>query len=217
MAKSEAEHEEDEEDRQRLADRVLGKLEDAVYWGIALVLIIGSVALLIAQFNTMLAAARHAPVKTVMLEILDGLLLIFIFVELLYAVRACLRSHEIVAEPFLIVGILAGIKEIVVLSVEAATLLEKGPAFSRAVVEIGVLAGVVLALALAAFVLRERRRDTAGRGGAGRGGRDATATVVLNRPTWYSVRPLASRGLCMPSYITWSATRGSGWSYPPRC
>ena len=159
MAKSESEHEEDEEDRQRLADRILGMLEDAVYWGIALVLIIGSVSLLVSQFNTMLRL-RDAAAKTVMLEILDGLLLIFIFVELLYAVRACLRSHEIVAEPFLIVGILAGIKEIVVLSVEAATLLEKGPAFSRAVVEIGVLAGVVLALALSAFVLRERRRDT---------------------------------------------------------
>ena len=85
MAKSESEHEEDEEDRQRLADRVLGQLEDAVYWAIALVLIIGSVALLIAQFNTMLRL-REAPAKTVMLEILDGLLLIFIFVELLYAV-----------------------------------------------------------------------------------------------------------------------------------
>jgi hypothetical protein len=59
-----------------------------------------------------------------MIEILDGLLLVFIFVELLYAVRSCLRSHEIVAEPFLIVGILAGTKEIVVLSVEAATLLD---------------------------------------------------------------------------------------------
>jgi uncharacterized membrane protein (DUF373 family) len=150
---------EGDEERQRLADRVLGRLEDAVYWGIAVVLIVGCAALLLAQFNTMLAL-RNAPAKSVMLEILDGLLLIFIFVELLYAVRACLRSHEIVAEPFLIVGILAGIKEIVVLSVEAATLLEKGPAFSRAVVEIGVLAGVVLALALAAFVLRERRRDT---------------------------------------------------------
>ena len=159
MAKSDSEHEEDEEERQRLADRVLGMLEDAVYWGIALVLIIGSVALLLAQFNTMLSL-RKEPTKIVMLEVLDGLLLIFIFVELLYAVRACLRSHEIVAEPFLIVGILAGIKEIVVLSVEAATLLEKGPAFSRAIVEIGVLAGVVLALAIAAFILRERRRDT---------------------------------------------------------
>ena len=153
----------DEEDRQRFADRVLGMLEDAVYWAIAVVLVVGSVALLIAQFNTMLRL-RNTPATTVMIEILDGLLLIFIFVELLYAVRSCLRSHEIVAEPFLIVGILAGIKEIVVLSVEAATLLDKGPDFSRAVVEIGVLGGVVLVLALAAFVLRERRRDTADAG-----------------------------------------------------
>jgi uncharacterized membrane protein (DUF373 family) len=158
---------EDEEDRQRFADRALGLLEDAVYWGIAVVLVVGSVALLIAQFNTMLRL-RNTPASTVMIAILDGLLLIFIFVELLYAVRSCLRSHEIVAEPFLIVGILAGIKEIVVLSVEAATLLDKGPDFSRAVVEIGVLGGVVLVLALAAFVLRERRRDTvdAGEGAA---------------------------------------------------
>jgi uncharacterized membrane protein (DUF373 family) len=150
---------EEEEDRQRFADRALGLIEDSVYWAIAVVLIVGSVALLVAQFNTMLRL-RNAPASTVMLEVLDGLLLIFIFVELLYAVRSCLRSHEIVAEPFLIVGILAGIKEIVVLSVEAATLLERGPAFARAIVEIGVLGGVVLVLALAAFVLRERRRDT---------------------------------------------------------
>jgi uncharacterized membrane protein (DUF373 family) len=147
---------ENEEERQRLADRVLSGFEDAVYWAIAVVLVAGSVALLVSQFNTMLRL-RSAPASTVMLEILDGLLLIFIFVELLYAVRVCLRSHEIVAEPFLIVGILAGIKEIVVLSVEAATLLEKGPQFSRAVVEIGVLGAVVLVLALAAYVLRARR------------------------------------------------------------
>jgi len=149
----------DEEERQQFADRMLGLVEDAIYWAIAAVLVVGSVALLIAQFNTLLRL-RNTPVNTVMIEILDGLLLIFIFVELLYAVRSCLRSHEIVAEPFLIVGILAGIKEIVVLSVEAATLLDKGPDFARAVVEIGVLGGVVLVLALAAFVLRERRRDT---------------------------------------------------------
>ena len=138
---------------------ILGYLEDVVYWAITVVLVVGSVALVVAQFNTMLRL-RNSPASTVMLEVLDGLLLIFIFVELLYAVRSCLRSHEIVAEPFLIVGILAGIKEIVVLSVEAAKLLEKGPEFARAAVEIGVLGAVVLALAVAAFVLRERRRDT---------------------------------------------------------
>jgi len=151
--------EEDEEERQRLADRVLSRLEDAIYWGVAVVLVLGSVALLVTQFHTMLRL-RSTPTSTLTLEILDGLLLIFIFVELLYAVRACLRSREIVAEPFLIVGILAAIKEIVVLSVEAATLLNKGPEFARATVEIGVLAGVVLLLASAAFILRARRVDT---------------------------------------------------------
>jgi uncharacterized membrane protein (DUF373 family) len=148
----------DEEERQRFADRVLSVAEDAVYWAIAVVLLAGSFALIVAQVNVLLRL-RNTPATTVMLEVLDGLLLIFILVELLYAVRTSLRSHEIVAEPFLIVGILACIKEIVVLSVEAAKLLEKGPEFSRAIVTVGVLGGLALVLAIAIFVLRLQRRE----------------------------------------------------------
>ena len=51
----------DEQDRQRVADRVLGLLEDAIYWAIAVVLVVGSVALLIAQFNTMLRLRNTRP------------------------------------------------------------------------------------------------------------------------------------------------------------
>ena len=148
---------ESEEDRQRFADRFLSVAEDAVYWAIAVVLLAGSVALIVAQVNVMLRL-RTTPATQIMIEVLDGLLLIFIFVELLYAVRTSLRSHEIVAEPFLIVGILACIKEIVVLSVQAAKLLDKGPEFSRAIVQVGVLGGLVLVLAIAIFVLRLQRR-----------------------------------------------------------
>lgn len=155
MAKSEGDG---EEERQRLADRVLGWAEDAIYWGIAVVLLLGSVAILVAQFAKLLHL-RDTPTSSLAIEILDGLLLIFIFVELLYAVRVSLRSHEIVVEPFLIVGILAAIKEIVVLSVEAAALLNKGPEFSRAAVEIGVLGGVVLVLSLSAWVMRVRTSE----------------------------------------------------------
>ena len=148
----------DERERQRLADRVLGWVEDAIYWAIAVVLVLGSTALLVAQFVKLLHL-RDTPTSTLAIEVLDGLLLIFIFVELLYAVRVSLRSHEIAVEPFLIVGILAAIKEIVVLSVEAATLLPKGPEFSRAAVQIGVLGGVVLVLSISALVMRQRVRD----------------------------------------------------------
>jgi uncharacterized membrane protein (DUF373 family) len=150
----------DEKDRQRFADRALSVAEDAVYWAIAAILIAGSVALLVAQVRIMFSLL-DAPTSQVMLELLDGVLLIFIFVELLYAVRTSLRSHEIVAEPFLIVGILACIKEIVVQSVEGAKLVGQGPEFARTIVQTGVLGALVLVLAIAAFVLRERRQDIA--------------------------------------------------------
>jgi len=155
---AEKEETHDEKDRQRFADRVLSIAEDAVYWAIAVILVAGSVALLVAQVRTMFTLL-DTPTSNVMLELLDGVLLIFIFVELLYAVRTSLRSHEIVAEPFLIVGILACIKEIVVQSVEAAKLVGQGPEFARTIVQTGVLGALVLVLAVAAFVLRERRRD----------------------------------------------------------
>jgi phosphate starvation-inducible membrane PsiE len=154
----------DEEDRQRFADRILSVAEDAMYWAVAVVLLAGSIALIVSQVNVLLML-RNTPASQVMLEVLDGLLLIFIFVELLYAVRTSLRSHEIVAEPFLIVGILACIKEIVVMSVNAAKIVHKGPEFSRTIVEVGVLGGLVLVLAISIWVLRLQRRDADDVGG----------------------------------------------------
>lgn len=153
MAEKDETH--DEKDRQRFADRVLSIAEDAVYWAIAVILVAGAAALLVAQVKTMLSLL-DTPTSNVMLELLDGVLLIFIFVELLYAVRTSLRSHEIAVEPFLIVGILACIKEIVVQSVEAAKLVGQGPEFARTIVQTGVLGALVLVLAVAAWVLRQR-------------------------------------------------------------
>lgn len=146
----------DEQERERFADRALRIVEDGVYWSIAALLLTGSVVLIIAQVRILLHL-RDSPTTQVMLEMLDGLLLVFIFVELLYAVRTSLRSRELVAEPFLIVGILACIKEIVVVSVDAANLLDKGPEFARAIVQVGVLGALVLVLAIAIFVLRLHR------------------------------------------------------------
>ena len=155
MAKSKGDG---EEERQRLADRVLGWAEDAIYWGIAVVLLLGSVAILVAQFAKLLHL-RDTPTSSLAIEILDGLLLIFIFVELLYAVRVSLRSHEIVVELFLIVGILAAIKEIVVLSVESAKEVGNGAEFTDRIVEIAVLGVLVLLLGLTSFLLRLKERE----------------------------------------------------------
>jgi hypothetical protein len=74
-------------------------------------------------------------------------------------VRTILSKREVVAEPFLVVGIIASIKEIIVLSVEAADFVGKEERFTHAIVEVGVLGLLVLALALAAILLRAKERE----------------------------------------------------------
>jgi uncharacterized membrane protein (DUF373 family) len=90
---------------------------------------------------------------------LDTLLLTFIFVELFSAVRLTLHEQRLVAEPFLLVGIIAAIKELVLLS-GAEDLRERGfEQFRNGMIEIGVVVGVVLVLAICTLLLRRSRRE----------------------------------------------------------
>lgn len=95
-------------------------------------------------------------------DALDGLLLAFILLELLAAVRATITERQLVAEPFLVAGIIASIKEIIVVALSATK--SRGTdaaAFDDSVVQIGVLAGVVLLLSVATFLVRRKEREPA--------------------------------------------------------
>ncbi|HYO60988.1 MAG TPA: phosphate-starvation-inducible PsiE family protein, partial [Actinomycetota bacterium] len=92
------------------------------------------------------------------LSLLDGLLLVFIITELIHTVRAVIDERVLVAEPFLIVGIVAAIRRLVVVSAEAKDLLGK-PEFSDAMTEVAILTGTVVLLSLAIFLLRNTHRS----------------------------------------------------------
>jgi uncharacterized membrane protein (DUF373 family) len=124
----------------RLGNRALVLVEDVIYVSIAVLLAVGA-ALLVVRAGAVLVRGATSDGTDAFIDVLDAILLVFIFVELLYAVRITLKERQIVAEPFLIAGILVCIKEIVVLAVKAPTdYLEKGPEFARAMVEVGLLA-----------------------------------------------------------------------------
>jgi uncharacterized membrane protein (DUF373 family) len=142
----------------RVGNSLLVLAEDAIYVGIAVVLAVGAGALLVSAVDQ-LGALGEASTNEVILEVLDTLLLVFIVVELLFAVRTILSKREVVAEPFLVVGIIASIKEIIVLSVEAADYVGKGDEFIHAVIEVGVLGVLVLVLAVSAILLRAKERE----------------------------------------------------------
>jgi hypothetical protein len=78
---------------------------------------------------------------------------------LLFAVRSTVEKRELLAEPFLLVGIIASIKEIVVLSVEAAKEVGNGAEFRDRITEIAVLGVLVLLLGVTSFLLRRKERE----------------------------------------------------------
>ncbi|MCZ2817787.1 phosphate-starvation-inducible PsiE family protein [Modestobacter sp. VKM Ac-2984] len=142
----------------RWGTRALEIGENVVYAGIALFLVLSALVLLVIAGRTtwgMVGGLSQAPV----LELLDVLLLVFIVVELLFAVRITVERRELVAEPFLLVGIIASIKEIVVLSVEAAGVLGKGAQFDDRITEIAVLGVLVVLLGATAWLLRLKERE----------------------------------------------------------
>lgn len=149
----------DPPDRVLLGNRVLVVVEDVIYVSIAALLAVGAgVVLVRAAIQLVQDVGADDPNSLV--SLLDSLLLVFIFVELLYAVRTTLKERQILAEPFLIAGILASIKEIIVLSVTAADqYIDSGPEFARAMVEIGLLAATVVALAGTAVLLRKKEKE----------------------------------------------------------
>ncbi len=141
------------------ADTAFRLLEDVIYLGLALLLVVGAGALLVSAVITLLtqlASDTQGAVKSV----LDVLLLVFILVELLGAVSQTLRERKLLAEPFLVVGMIASIKEIVVVSISAKE--SRGStdgSFEDAMLEIGVLAGLLVALAVATFLSRLKDRE----------------------------------------------------------
>lgn len=139
-----------------LLDRTMEIGERVVYLAIAVLLLAGAVVALVAigyEMATSLDDGALAGVEAA----LDGLLLVFIFVELLGAVRATVIERKLVAEPFLVVGIIAAIKGILVGSLAAGT--KMGEALEDAMIEVVGLGLVVLFLALAGFLVRRKERE----------------------------------------------------------
>jgi uncharacterized membrane protein (DUF373 family) len=138
----------------RWATRGMHVTEDVIYLLTALLLIVGALVVL-GQASYKMISGVEDGVKKAIEATLDSLLIVFILVELLSAVRSAIADHELVAEPFLLVGILAAIKELVVLT----TFRLEQQKTSDTGIKIGALAGVVIVLAFATFVLRRRQRE----------------------------------------------------------
>ena len=138
----------------RMTNDGLRWAEDVIYALVALTLLVSALLVLGDTVYDLVTEAGDGVTKA-MQSTLDSLLIVFILVELIAAVRSTLKERKLVAEPFLLVGIIASIKEVVVV----AAFTKKGEDVAESMLEVGVLGAVVVGLALATYVLRRKERE----------------------------------------------------------
>src|SRR3989449_4211260 len=133
------------------------RVEDAVYVGLGTLLAAIALVLLLAVAVAFVRALLGGTLPDRAVEMLDRILLILMIIELLYTVQVSFREHTLVPEPFLIVGLIAAIRRLLVLTAEFAQLLEKGEgAFRGAMLELGLLTVMIVALVGSLVILRNR-------------------------------------------------------------
>jgi uncharacterized membrane protein (DUF373 family) len=143
------------ESYKRIFSGIVDTFERVAYLAIALALSVPIVMLVVSAVISMLEVSEVGVLET-SLTVLDRMLLAFIFVELIDTVRVTVRERGIfIAEPFLLVGLIAVVRRILLLTAE----LERASAeaFRNMLIELGVMTGLVIVLTIALYFTRRMR------------------------------------------------------------
>src|SRR6202047_2745673 len=139
----------------------LSNAEVVVYTILAILLFITALATIANAGKMLWDGIAHWSIATQTLVVLDQLLVVLMLVEILHTVRISIHSHILVTEPFLVVGLIASIRRILVITLEAATLTKGGTwsaegasIFRASMYELGLLGLLILVLVTSISLLR---------------------------------------------------------------
>ncbi len=147
-----------------LADRAFLKIEILAYVLLGVLL---AIAVLVGMWSAarLLVSSIHAPGDTDALVIaIDRLLFVLMMVEILRTVRVSFRSGTLVSEPFLVVGLIASIRRILIITLESAQANQPGRGTPESLailhstmLELGVLGGLILVMVTSIYLLRRSK------------------------------------------------------------
>jgi hypothetical protein len=138
---------------------IFTRAEDVVYVGLGLLLAVGALALLATEMVSLAQHIASGKIADLIVPLLDQLLLIVIFVELLFTIKVSFREHVLEPSPFLVVGLIAISRRIIVLSAELSKLIQEGDrAFQFALMELGLLTLAAVALVFCLRMLRPQHK-----------------------------------------------------------
>lgn len=128
--------------------------EKIIYTLIALFLFAAAFLLVYDEILSIIHFFTEANRIQVIIEIISKTLLLLMVIEILSTVRISIRDHTVCAEPFFIVGLIASIRRILIISVETAYSPEY---FTNYMIEIGVLVGLSVVFVVSIVLLRKTK------------------------------------------------------------
>jgi hypothetical protein len=136
-------------------------LEAAFYIAVGLFLSAAALGELVGAAAILFRGVAGGTLAGYGLQVLDQLLIVLVLVEILHTVRISIRSKEIIIEPFLIVGLIASVRRVLVITMQAAKLTEDAHnstsstvTFQNSMIELGLLGYLVLMFVIAIHLLR---------------------------------------------------------------
>jgi uncharacterized membrane protein (DUF373 family) len=140
---------------------LFGQVERAAYFGIGVLLSLAAVLGLTGAVMLAWDGAMQWPHVRSLVGLVERLLFVLMIVEILNTVRASIQSHRLASEPFLVVGMIATIRRVLVVTLEASDRSTDGNAmagsaisFDHAMIELAVLGLLTLVLAVAIRLAR---------------------------------------------------------------
>ncbi len=130
-----------------------------MYSLVALLLAVAALLLLWSAVSSAVSDIQHSQDSlSVVLRLLDRGLILFMVVELLHTVRITLHGQELTAEPFLIVGLIAAIRRVLLLTAESGTQFR----LDQQGAELIILVGLILVMSISILVWRRSMGKVAG-------------------------------------------------------
>ena len=130
-------------------------IEDIIYVGLGVLLAGVAGALLITEIIYFIQYISAGVLSENVVLLLDRVLLIIIFAEVFYTVQVSLRQHVLQPGPFLVVGLIAVTRRILVLTAELPKMAkESAGLLHNALLELAMLTVLTLVLVICLRLLR---------------------------------------------------------------
>ena len=137
--------------------RLFERIESLFFYGLGAVLAVAALVAFLEAVYLLAVDIMHGAGAQGIVIVLDRVLLVLMLIELLYTVRISVQSREIQCQPFLIIGLIAAIRRVLVVTLQTSMLAPTKTTLSNETGAHGILASssgelLILSLLIATMV-----------------------------------------------------------------